>query len=583
MVQSEPGPSHLAAAVLRRAGPPLALALAVLAAGVVFVRERDRQSDRELARQASLDLVRLQTATIERELDSARSILLHFAGQRTLREFLAGRIPRAELEREYLNYCRIDDSLDQIRLIRPDGVEWVRIERRLGRPVAVDPGALQDKSDRYYFPRTWALERSEVYVSRLDLNVEHGRIEEPWKPVLRLGTPVFDEQGTRRGILVLNHLGRELLEDLARSAARLPGWSALVDGEGHFLDGPDPELSWTSMYGREAAFAARYPAAWERLRHGSEGSFIGGEGMFSYRRIAMASQPGPAIDHDDLELRVVAFVPDELLYAASTRSFRRLAALSGLLGLLLVALAWRLGRAGAVRAIHEERIAASEQRLRALSVRLIDLQEAERRSLSRDLHDELGQLATAITIDLKRARKEGDPERRDALLQRALAGATEVLGSTHRISSRIRSSALDDLGLRAALRWCCEELGERAGAKAELDLDFDEGPVSQRVAVNVFRFVQEALNNVSRHAGASRCLVSVRSRDRALHVTVEDDGVGFDPSEADTGRLGLLGMRERVELLGGRFSLRSTPGGGTRVEAVIPLGGAPAADGGAPA
>jgi signal transduction histidine kinase len=214
----------------------------------------------------------------------------------------------------------------------------------------------------------------------------------------------------------------------------------------------------------------------------------------------------------------------------------------------------------------------SEQRLRQLSTRLLDVQERERRNLSRDLHDELGQLATVITLDLKRARSTPDAAKRDGFLDAALQRTAELLDSMHRLTARLRSSTLDDLGLHSSVKAYASELEQRGALEIDLRLEFDESDVPGEVAIHVLRIVQEALTNVVRHAQSRRVFVSISHHEVDLEICVEDQGIGFDPLEIPTDRLGLLGIQERVELLGGSFQLRAAPGRGTILRARIPLG-----------
>jgi len=545
--------------------------LAFLVAGPMIVFSRDRVRDRHLASQRGRDVVELQSRIIERELEAVTAMLLHFSDQKILRDFLDDRSTRAEIEEEYLRFCRVSGVFDQLRLIGEDGVETLRINYEAGEPTAVREARLQSKADRYYFRLAKHLEKNQVYISPFDLNLEHGQIEEPWKPVLRLATPVFDRSGRRRGIFVLNYLGSSLLERLDSVASQAPGWTGLVNRDGYYLAGPDLERSWGFMFGREPTFAGDHPDAWKSIRGGHEDSFITEEGMFTFGTVIPVGRLEWSVEDFPTGMKVVSFVPTAVLYASSWHTFERLGLGTLLIAAVMFAIAWRLAFVGAVRQNHEHKIAASERRLRVLSQRLLDAGENERKSLARDLHDEVGQLATAITIDLKRAKRVEGVDAKNALIDRSLEGTARLLDSMHRISSRIRSSILDDLGLKAVLRSCGEDFERTSGVPVEVELDFEEERMPERVAENVYRIVQEALTNVSRHARAKHVAVHVSQRNGQLDVSVRDQGVGFDPAQADPGRLGLLGMRERVELLGGRFEIESAPARGTLIRASIPL------------
>jgi signal transduction histidine kinase len=250
---------------------------------------------------------------------------------------------------------------------------------------------------------------------------------------------------------------------------------------------------------------------------------------------------------------------------------QRLLLLCGGVLVLVLVLAWYLAYAAALRRDHERHLADSADRLRMLSTRLLTAQEDERRSLSRDLHDDLGQVVTAVTLDLQRAAQAGDRERKDELIGRALRGAGCLLDHIHEISTRLRPTLLDDLGLEDAVRSLLSDYEQRTGIVTQAELSFEQTKVPPAVSENVYRILQEALTNVSKHAQAAEVLVALRVAGGQVTLTVRDAGVGLVPDALDGKRLGILGMRERAELLDGTFVLKAEPGQGTEVQVTIPI------------
>ncbi|MBP1636238.1 MAG: histidine kinase dimerization and phosphoacceptor region, partial [Acidobacteria bacterium] len=188
---------------------------------------------------------------------------------------------------------------------------------------------------------------------------------------------------------------------------------------------------------------------------------------------------------------------------------------------------------------------------------LLRVQEDERRRIARELHDEAGQVLTAVKIELELdGRREAG-----ALVGRALAQVRDL-------SNLLRPSVLDDLGLVAALRALADDFSERTRIAIALDLERLSGPLSQDVEVVIYRVVQEALTNVARHAHASEVRVCLASDDRQVRLTVEDDGQGVPPNVSP--HLGWLGMQERVTAVGGTLAMTPRPTRGLRVEALIP-------------
>ncbi|HEX2164336.1 MAG TPA: sensor histidine kinase [Thermoanaerobaculia bacterium] len=218
-----------------------------------------------------------------------------------------------------------------------------------------------------------------------------------------------------------------------------------------------------------------------------------------------------------------------------------------------------------------------------------NVQEDERRRLARELHDGIGQTLTALKNHLDRlAAKAAESGPLAADLAAAAETAAGAVRDTRELSRLLRPPVLDDLGLVPALRWLARTFEERTGLAIELTLGGElaagdgggaaaEPPrrLEPELETLVFRVVQEALTNALKHSGARRATVEVAADTDAVRVRVADPGTGFDPdatldaAPASSG-LGLAGMRDRVELFGGRLTLTSAPGRGTRVELSVP-------------
>jgi signal transduction histidine kinase len=220
--------------------------------------------------------------------------------------------------------------------------------------------------------------------------------------------------------------------------------------------------------------------------------------------------------------------------------------------------------------------AASEQS-HVLSTRLLEVQEAERRHLARELHDEVGPALSAVKINLQMLKRQ--PEMVGTAGRRVDDGlliVDRLLQVVRQMSLDLRPSILDDLGLAAALRWYVGAQAERSGLSAEVVTEGVPDDLPGAIATTAFRIVQEAVTNVVRHASARRLQVRAALAGAQLDLVVADDGVGFDVAaarrQALAGRsLGLLGLSERAELAGGRTAVESAPGRGTTVRAWLPL------------
>ena len=215
----------------------------------------------------------------------------------------------------------------------------------------------------------------------------------------------------------------------------------------------------------------------------------------------------------------------------------------------------------------------AEDRMRLLAKHLQVVREEERKRISRELHDDIGQILTAIKIDLTGV-EVGSPGNADA--KEKLGGIHRLLldgiKSVHSLCRQLRPGALDDLSLSDALEGLVDDWTQRNKVECALCADVDDEALSDDVKTAVFRMTQEALTNVSRYAQASKVEIDLVADEKVLHVSISDNGCGmeFGAAEKPTS-FGLLGMRERVVTLGGTLSIESAPGKGTRIEATIPL------------
>lgn len=221
-------------------------------------------------------------------------------------------------------------------------------------------------------------------------------------------------------------------------------------------------------------------------------------------------------------------------------------------------------------------VQATGERLQLLSSRLLEIQEAERRHIARELHDEVGQALTAVKINLQMLRRQGDRDAAAGRLDDSLGMVDRILQGVRRLSLDLRPSLLDDLGLAAALRWYVGAQVQRAGVAGEVIAGALPPDLPPALATTCFRIAQEAVTNVVRHARATRLTVTLDVENGAIHLIVRDDGVGFDVGAArrralSGDSLGLLGLEERAELAGGRAAIESALGHGTTVRVSLPL------------
>jgi PAS domain S-box-containing protein len=234
-----------------------------------------------------------------------------------------------------------------------------------------------------------------------------------------------------------------------------------------------------------------------------------------------------------------------------------------------------IGVQGIVRDITERKRA--QEALQNYSRRLIEAQEAERQHIARELHDEIGQVLTAVKINLQSIQRLGPDAAWMPPLDESIGIVDEALGRVRELSIELRPSLLDDLGLSAALRWYVDRYAQRTGIRAEVTNGFEEqGRLPRELETACFRIAQEALTNVVRHARAKSVSVQLEHVRDKLVLTISDDGIGFDieglfNNASTVAALGLRGMEERALAVGGKLELESFVPDGTQVRATFPF------------
>jgi len=218
------------------------------------------------------------------------------------------------------------------------------------------------------------------------------------------------------------------------------------------------------------------------------------------------------------------------------------------------------------------------QELHALSERAINVQEEERKNIALSLHDDTGQALTMLIINLDQLEAHLPAQHIDLVneIHASRQLASNALAELRRIVFGLRPTILDDLGLVSAIRWYARSNLEAAGIQIEMDVPDTLPDLSSQVSTTLFRISQEAVNNILRHAAAHSVLIRIFIRSNSIYLEIKDDGRGFDlqttsDDALQSHHLGLLGLRERAELLGGEILLDSSPGHGTCLEVSLPL------------
>lgn len=370
--QSTPARREIAKGALAVFLPVFALAAAVTEA-ILFVSSN---AEMMAYRNREGHVVAIQAENINSDIRQVSSDLAILSHEKTMeRLWDDGGAPfpgaLADLSEVYLSTSIYRRLYDQVRLLDENGMEIVRVDLNNGQPAVVPQEELQNKKGRYYFEDAFKLSRGEVFVSPLDLNIERGEIEGPLKPMIRFATPVFDQRGEKRGIVMLNYLGALLLARFSIQADMSKGSQAmLLNADGHWLKGPNPKDEWGFMYEdrKDRTFPSLYPEAWEKIKSTESCQFETREGMFSSKTVyplleGQKSSTGTGeafarskaqLEAKDYRWKVVSLAPSKVLYSAGKN--RRMVAVSllSLLSLTLLFGSWRVAKAGALRRQSEE-------------------------------------------------------------------------------------------------------------------------------------------------------------------------------------------------------------------------------------
>lgn len=298
------------------------------------------------------------------------SDLIFLSGQNELQMILESGDAgwREALAEEWLSFSACKRLYDQIRYLDETGMEVVRVNFNDGNPYIVPDEQLQSKAKRYYFEDTLLLGQGEVFVSPFDLNIELGEIEQPLKPMIRFGTPVFDGSGQKRGIVIVNYLGANLLHDFGQ-ISDCCGQHLLSNAGGFWLKGLTPEDEWGFMFDdrSDRTFGNDFPEAWQVILETESGQFHNDDGMFTFATVypllegqkssVGAGQPyepsAQQIEAQEYYWKIISYVAPDILSASVNASLGWLLLLYAVMTVLLAGGSWAVARAGVRRKLAE--------------------------------------------------------------------------------------------------------------------------------------------------------------------------------------------------------------------------------------
>jgi len=343
---------------------------------VVYIQHQQAAAQRSAAEAASVSrAVNSVEARFGRTLRDIVFLSRHAAMQSALNT------PNADspvhIAHNFMAFSASQGVYDQIRWIDETGLERVRVDYSEGNPVLIPSEKLQDKSKRYYFVETMALNAGQIFVSPLDLNVENEVIERPFKPMIRIGTPLFDLTGKQRGIILLNYYGKDVIDSFLDALTGSSSGAMLLNQQGYWLHAPVADDEWGFMFKRTETFATRYPAQWAAIGAAESGQLESNGYLWSWATVrpfrdhgTTVGKPGATMANT-YQWKIVTQLPStalsesEIVTSRSVALYCLILLIPGIIGSVVIARA-RIAHRDALAQAEQQRVRESESRFELL-------------------------------------------------------------------------------------------------------------------------------------------------------------------------------------------------------------------------
>lgn len=507
------------------------------------------------------------------------------------------------LRNDFLNIVTNKKMYDQCRFINENGMEIIRINFNNGNPTIVPKDELQNKSDRYYFLDVIKLNKDEIYLSPFDLNVENNKIEEPLKPILRIGTPVYDQLGANRGILLLNYFGKNILDQLENSSnSMIESQLMLINTDGYWLKGPLPENEWGFMYDdkQNISFSNLYKDAWEIISKEEYSQFENQQGLFTFKTIYPLLNGMKIRDNSTTESnfnqkqlnyswKIVSFIDAKTLYYEQHQRRKYLTILLAIFSFSLLYVTWKLAKVQNLR----------NQALQSLK-KLNDDKDRFLTILGHDLKSPFSSILGFLSLLTKNIHKyDIDTINRQISLINISAQNTFKLLEEILMWARAQSGKLPFQPQKINFKVVCDEvlnnLTNQAATK-KITINYSEHEKTILTAdLNMIKTIMRNLiSNAIKFTHENGCIdIQSETIDKNVIISVSDNGLGIEPDtlnklfdishnvtsegtakEKGTG-LGLLLCKEFVEKHGGKIWVESELGKGSVFKFTMPINNLP--------
>lgn len=333
--------------------------------GFIIILILQGKLEMEAYKNVQKSIVDIKLKNIESEIQHVIHDIFIIKSSNHLTELIEGNNTTENIEdlsNVILNVVKYQKVYDQVRIMDESGMEVLRVNFNNGNPIVIPKNQLQNKKDRYYFKEACKLDRDIVFVSPLDLNIEHGEIEQPLKPMIRFATPLFDKGGVKRGILLINFFGQNILNLLdSYEHSALKNQLMLLNEDGYWLKGPLAENEWGFMYEnkKDLTFASLYKDTWGSIKNEEFSQFKTQQGLFTSNTVyPLLEGQKSGTDSEKASLsaettlisksyfwKIISFIPSEELYAERNKRRKNATLLLAFLAICLLYISWRLSKA----------------------------------------------------------------------------------------------------------------------------------------------------------------------------------------------------------------------------------------------